>query len=425
MQKKNMNLETKKNIICKSHYLAAIFLIALVTSAIYLTGDENRDILEKQSSQQKQSNFSINGEIETGIKEGLNAISECNLFSGKWVFDNKSYPLYDENRCSFMLDDYACRKYGRTDSKYQQWRWQPNECNLPRFNGTALLEKIREKRVVFVGDSLNKNQWTSMLCMIELSLDRSSPKLVIRKGNSFVFQANEYNATIEFYWSPLLVESNCDDPENHHGVSNRIIRISAIEKHARHWNDADILIFDSFMWWLDPTMTILWGSFGSSDAIYKKVEMKMRRYEMALNTWSDWLEININRTKTNLFFMSLSPYHFHGERWDVKENCYNETEPIMKKDYWGIATDREMMEIAESNVQKLEKRGLKIEYLNITHLSDYRRDAHPSVYRKFYHSPSEEQLANPKSYSDCVHWCLPGVPDIWNEILFSYIINSL
>ncbi|KAL3617454.1 hypothetical protein CASFOL_037775 [Castilleja foliolosa] len=384
MQKKNMNLETKKNIICKSHYLAAIFLIALVTSAIYLTGDENRDILQKQSSQQKQSNFSINGEIETRNKEGLNAISECNLFSGKWVFDNKSYPLYDENRCSFMLDDYACRKYGRTDLKYQQWRWQPNECNLPRFNGTALLEKIRGKRVVFVGDSLNKNQWTSMLCMIESSLNRSSNKLVIRKGNSYVFEAN----------------------------------------HARHWNEADILIFDSFMWWLDATMTILWGSFGSSDAIYKRVEMKMRRYEMALNTWSDWLEININQTKTNLFFMSLSPYHFHGERWEAEENCYNETEPIMKKDYWGIATDREMMDIAEWNVRKLEKRGLKIEYLNITHLSDYRRDAHPSVYRKFFHSLSEEQLANPKSYSDCVHWCLPGVPDIWNEILFSYIINS-
>ncbi|KAL6508067.1 hypothetical protein OROGR_024262 [Orobanche gracilis] len=408
-----MKLETNKIIIrSKSHYIAATFLIALVTAAIYLTGDVNGGgrrrgdhILKTMSYEEEKIN-------------SYSSSSGCNLFSGRWVFDNTSYPLYKERQCSFMLDDYACQKYGRKDLKYQHWRWQPHDCDVPRFNGKSLLEKIRGKRLVFVGDSLNKNQWTSMLCLVESCLDRSSSKLVIRKGNLF-----EYNATIEFYWSPLLVESNCDNPETHR-VKNRIFRIKDIEKHARHWTDADILVFDSFMWWLEPTMTILWGSFRSYDAIYKRVEMRYRRYEMALNTWSDWLELNINRNKTKLFFMSLSPFHSHGESWDVEQNCYNETEPIMRKDYWGIATDRGMMEIVESTIRKLEKRGVKVEYLNITNLSDYRKDGHPSIYRKFAHPPSEEQLATPESYSDCSHWCLPGVPDVWNQILFSYIINS-
>lgn len=35
-----------------------------------------------------------------------------------------------------------------------------------RFNATRMLEMIRGKRLVFVGDSINRNQWESMLCML-------------------------------------------------------------------------------------------------------------------------------------------------------------------------------------------------------------------------------------------------------------------
>ncbi|KAH6783549.1 TRICHOME BIREFRINGENCE-LIKE 34 [Perilla frutescens var. hirtella] len=251
---------------------------------------------------------------EDALKESkvaaANVVSTCDFFSGRWVFDNVSNPLYEEAHCSFMKPDYACQKYGRKDVRYQFWKWKPHDCQLPRFNGKKLLEKIRGKRVVFVGDSLNRNQWTSLLCLIESSLHHSSNKSVVRNQNLFVFNATEYNATIEFYWSPLLVESNTDDPYNHSIRNEIILRISSIEKHARQWTHADILIFDTFMWWVKLNMTLLWGSFGSPDAIYKVVEKSPRLYEMCLNTWSDWLEININRTKTKLFFMSLSPYHY-------------------------------------------------------------------------------------------------------------------
>ncbi|KAL7136105.1 hypothetical protein ABFS83_10G006900 [Erythranthe nasuta] len=405
----------KLEIRMKSLYFAGLFLIILITVALFLT-DRNDVILEEQDSRVEEE------QIQKNVVSSDDSVFRCNFFSRRWVFDDVAYPLYDEKKCSFIKNEFACEKYGRKEFKYRNWRWQPHHCDLPRFNSSAFMEKIRGKRVVFVGDSLNRNQWTSMLCLIESSLHESSPKVVVRNGNLLVFQAIEYNATIEFYWSPLLVESNGDSPE-YHRVKDRTVRIKSIEKHARHWTDADILIFNSFTWWLEPNITILWGSFGSSDAIYKRVQMKLRLYEMALNTWSDWLEINVDRTKTKLFFTSLSPQHYHGESWDG-ESCYNVTEPVSKQDYWGIATDIDMMHIAESTIRKLEERGLKVEYLNITHLSDYRKDAHLSIYKEIFSPLNKEQLSNPKSYSDCVHWCLPGVPDVWNQIIYDYIIKS-
>ncbi|CAK9150433.1 unnamed protein product [Ilex paraguariensis] len=232
----------------------------------------------------------------------------------------------------------------------------------------------------------------------------------------------EYNISFDFYWAPYLVESNRDDTRFPF-VRDHIVRIKAIEKHARQWINADILIFDSFAWWLENT-TLLWGSFNSSDAIYKEVG-RLRSYEMALKTWSDWLDIHVNRTRTQLFFMSLSPFHKLGEDWGMAsdENCYSETEPITTDGYWGSMSDRRMMQIAEAAVHELRTRGLTVQILNITQLTEYRKEAHPSIYRKPWVPPTAEELSKPQKHSDCEHWCLPGVPDVWNELLYAYLLN--
>ncbi|KAF7146351.1 hypothetical protein RHSIM_Rhsim04G0125400 [Rhododendron simsii] len=402
---------------CRFHLLNVCLAAVLVTIAVYHTTGN------KSSTFRSVTKIRIESVIERRVDDSVNdvsvnggrvdsVVSSCDLFSGKWVYDNKSYPLYKDRECGFMFDDLACEKYGRKDLEYQRWR----------FDAKSFMERLRGKRLVFVGDSVNRNQWVSMVCLVESSIPKAL-KYMRLKGSLYTFKATEYNASIDFYWAPMLVESN-NDNSSHHASSNRIVKIGAIQKHATQWGDADVLVFNSYLWWIIPKLKVLKGSFEDPYPVYKEVKM-LQCYEMALKTWSAWLETHVNRTKTQLFFVSNSATHSRADEWGMPkdQNCFNETKPISKEEYWGSGSDTKMMQIAEAEISKLKSRGLKIQMLNITQLSEYRKDGHPSIYRKQWRPLSKEKLSDPRNYADCTHWCLPGVPDVWNELLFTYIIH--
>ncbi|KAI4374209.1 hypothetical protein MLD38_012226 [Melastoma candidum] len=395
--------------------LVVLLLLATLLTVVYLSRESAKEVVINTGT-----TAASNSEVTT--PRNSTKTEECDLFSGMWVFDNISYPLYQEKECKYMSDQLACIKYGRKDLKYQHYRWQPHGCDLPRFNASMLLDQLRNKRLVYVGDSLNRGQWVSMVCLVESAISPARKSFSYHHNNSLiVFQVSDYNASIEFYWAPLLVESNSDDPFNHR-LPDRIVRIQAIEKHARHWSDADVLVFNSYLWWRRPEMKLLWGSFEAGDGLYKDVLMP-RAYEMALQTWSDWMEIHVNRTKTRVVFVTMSPTHEKAEEWDgvPGRNCYGETEPVTKEGYRGSDWDPAIMQAVEVAMERLRKKGLLVEVLNITQLSEYRKEAHPTVYRRQWEPLTTSQLANPISFADCTHWCLPGVPDIWNQLLYASI----
>ncbi|XP_031284224.1 protein trichome birefringence-like 31 [Pistacia vera] len=401
--------------------IQSLFPVALVS--ILVVGSV-RLVLDNLKSNQSHI-FQSYGKPDQGYKQRkLVFVSSedrfengCNVFEGNWVWDNVTYPLYTEESCPYLVKQTTCLRNGRPDSFYQNWRWQPNACKLPRFDPLKLLDILRGKRLMFIGDSVQRGQFESIVCMLQ-SVIPDGKKSFLRIPPMKIFKAEEYNASIEYYWAPFIVESISDHATNH-TVSKRLVSLDSIARHGKSWEGVDVLVFESYVWWMyKPTIN---ATYGSPDDIQEYNVTKA--YRLALETWANWLDSNINPLTQKVFFMSMSPTHLWSWEWKPgsNENCFNQSYPIQGS-YWGTGSSLAIMDIIHDILQQLKT---NVTFLNTTQLSEYRKDAHTTVYgERKGKLLTKEQRADPKNFADCVHWCLPGVPDTWNEILYAYLLQN-
>uniref|UniRef100_A0A2P2JUW9 Protein ESKIMO 1-like n=2 Tax=Rhizophora mucronata TaxID=61149 RepID=A0A2P2JUW9_RHIMU len=317
-------------------------------------------------------------------------------------------------------------KNGRMDSMYQNWRWQPRDCSLPKFKPTLLLKKLRGKRIMFVGDSLHNQQWQSMVCLLHSLIPPDKKSLSSHSSSLTVFKMEEYNATIEFYWAPFLVESNSEALDDRNGQGDRIIAPKSISKHGDRWKNVDYLIFNTYIWWMkSPHIKVLQsGSLDGGAMEFDEVEVPIA-YERALRTWAEWVEESVDTNRTSVFFSSMSPTHLKNLDWNNPDGikCAKETTPIPNNSKpLEVGTNHQLFSIAVNVTQTMKK---PVHFLNVTSLSEYRKDAHVSVYTAVDGKLlSPEKKSDLIKYADCLHWCLPGLPDAWNELLYARIISG-
>ncbi|CAO2832900.1 unnamed protein product [Amaranthus hypochondriacus] len=370
------------------------------------------DKIKGLPSQSINTSYGKNESLDKEWKEWYKSMIDCNIFDGTWVKDD-FYPLYEHGSCPHIDEPFNCYLNGRPEYGYEKYRWQPHECNIPRLNGTHMLELLRGKRLVFVGDSLNRNMWESLVCVLRNSVKNktrvfeASGREEFRTEGSYSFLFEDYNCSVEFFRSPFLVRE-WEMPDNN-GSKKETLRLDLVERSSDRYKDADVLVFNTGHWWSHEKTSKGEGYYQEGSHVYRQLEGN-EAFRRAVTTWGRWVDANVDPFKTQVFFRGYSNSHFGGGAWNSGGTC-DEIEPI--KNDTNLPEQPPMIKILE-NVIKWTK--VPVFYLNITRMTDYRIDAHPAAYR------TQQERRSPSRYQDCAHWCLPGVPDTWNELLYSQML---
>ncbi|XP_040988553.1 protein trichome birefringence-like 41 [Juglans microcarpa x Juglans regia] len=327
-------------------------------------------------------------------KAAAAASDQCDLFTGRWVPD-KSYPLYDPAVCPFIEREFSCQKNGRPDLDYTQYRWKPLGCYLLRFDGQDFLERFRGKRIMFVGDSLSRNQWQSLTCMLHSALPNAKYNLT-RQDDVSTFSFTDYGVEVMLDRNVYLVDVVREE-------MGRVLKLDSIEG-GKLWKGMDMLIFNTWHWWNRRGPSQPWDYIQEGTTISKDMD-RMLAFQKALATWARWVDLNIDPTKTSVFFQGISPSHYNGSQWNEPsaKSCVRQKQPLLGSTYPGGLPPA--VGVLKSALTKVT---IPVKLLDITNLSLLRKDGHPSLYG----------LAG----MDCSHWCLAGVPDTWNQILYNLIL---
>ncbi|KAJ0837565.1 putative PMR5 domain, PC-Esterase [Helianthus annuus] len=320
---------------------------------------------------------------------------ECDLYQGNWVYD-ESYPLYDSSECPHIRKEYDCIKNGRPDLNYLKFRWQPTNCNLPRFNAEEFLTKMSGKKIMYIGDSVSENQWQSMMCLLRTSLP---PQSIINEHtakSTTTVTFEDYGVSISVFLSHYLVDIVEED-------IGRVLKLDSITN-GDVWKENDVLIFNTWLWWYRRGEKQPWDYIQIGTNITKDMD-RMVAFQEGLNTWANWVNSEIDTEKTTVFFQGVSPSHYNGSDWNEPgvTNCAKETLPMNGSTYPGGVPRAEM--VVEKVLSGITK---PVSLLNITRLSQLRKDAHPSTFNIFG--------------MDCTHWCVAGLPDTWNLLLYAGLV---
>ncbi|KAJ0096788.1 hypothetical protein Patl1_27867 [Pistacia atlantica] len=396
---------------CLSQWFHVLIIIGSLASFLIVIGGGYIYVLPSLS--RASLGYSISKLNNSGVS--------CNILDGSWVIDD-NYPLYNASECPFAEQGFNCLGNGRGDKDYLKWRWKPKNCDIPRFNVHNILERFRGKRVVFVGDSMSRTQWESLICLLMTGVEDKKSVYEVN-GNKITKQIrflgvrfSSFNFTIEFFRSVFLVQNGWMPRHAPRRVKSTL-RLDKLDNISNEWINADILIFNTGQWWVPGKLfqiclakrkveMIQDFSVQPMHIVGDSIKLGMSiptAFRLALGTWASWVEKTIDTNKTHVFFRTFEPSHWSDQ---TRRLCNVTRRPITEIK----VSDRNIF--SGITMKVIKNMTFPVSILHITPMSAFRSDAHVGMW-------GDNPLV-----PDCSHWCLPGVPDVWNEVFFTYLLTN-
>ncbi|GKV40077.1 hypothetical protein SLEP1_g47751 [Rubroshorea leprosula] len=351
-------------------------------------------------------------------------VEKCDLLTGDWI-PNPLGPIYTNESCSLIESHQNCMKNGRPDSGYLHWMWKPRDCKLPQFDAKKFLEMMRNKKWALIGDSISRNHVQSLLCMLS-RVEQAVEVYHDEEYRSKRWYFPSYNLTVSNIWSPFLVKAAIFEDFN--GVSTSEVELH-LDKLDKTWTDVyqsvDYMIISTGKWFLKAAI------YHENDTVVgchicpgKNITQVgfVFAYSKALHSVMDFIAKSGH--KGLIFFRTSTPDHFENGEWHSGGTC-PKTTPVKEgeiemKVIHKLLHDIELAEF-EKAAEKAAKNGVNLNLLDFTNLLLVRPDGHPGPYREF-HPFAKNKTA--KVQNDCLHWCLPGPLDYWNNVIMEKVING-
>lgn len=275
---------------------------------------------------------------------------------------------------------------------------------------------MQDKTIAFVGDSLGREQFQSLMCMVTGGEESSDVVNVgheyglvkapgAKRPDGWAYRFPKTNTTILYYWSASLCDLepiNASNPVT--DVAMHLDRPPAFLRHflpnfnvlvlntGHHWNKGKL---ESNRW----VMHI--GGIPNTEGKITSIEHAKNITVHSIVRWVNSQLPSLPGHK--VFLRSLAPRHFVNGDWNTGGSC-NNTTPLS---HGGIVVQDNSSDLLAADAV----RGTNVTLLDITALSQLRDEAHISRYG--VRGITETQ--------DCLHWCLPGIPDTWNDILVAQL----
>lgn len=350
--------------------------------------------------------------------------SECDLYHGEWVYDSAG-PLYSNNSCPVLSQMQNCQGNGRPDKDYENWRWKPNQCDLPRFDPRKFLELMRGKTLAFIGDSVARNQMESMLCILwqaEVPKNRGNKRM-----QRYFFRST--STMIVRIWSSWLVHHTSEAFDYAPAGVDKLHLDAPDEGFMEYIKGFDVVVISSGHWFAKRSVYILNNEIVGGQLWWpdKSKKMKVNNVEafgISVETIFSSMVTDANYTGLTIL-RSYSPDHYEGGAWNTGGSCTGKVKP---------ATDNELVESGFTNIMHKKQvtgftRAAKkhsnksiLKLMDITPVFSYRHDGHPGPYRST--DPNKKTTRGPDGRpppQDCLHWCMPGPVDTWNELVSEII----